>query len=176
VRRRSQLLSARDDVEVVELRGNVDTRLRRLADGDFDAIVLAAAGLARLGRHGEGAGVDVDAMTPSPGQGCLALEIRAGDDEARRAVEAITDPLAQICLHAERECVVALDATCDTPVGAYAECIDGDPKRLRMRAYVGAPDGSVWIRDTVEGGPDVGRVMADRLLSAGAAGVLAGPA
>jgi hydroxymethylbilane synthase len=173
VRRRSQLLATREDLEVVELRGNVDTRLRRLADGDFDAIVLAAAGLERLGRLGEGVPVPVDAMTPAPGQGCLALEIRSGDSAARAAVERVSDPSASACLAVEREFVIALEATCDTPVGAYAEVIDGDPSRLRLRAWAGAPDGSVWMRDQIEGGSEVGRVLAERMLAAGVADVLA---
>jgi hydroxymethylbilane synthase len=170
VRRRSQLLSLRDDLDVVELRGNVDTRLRRLADGDFDAIVLAAAGLARLGRDGEGVPVGIEEMTPAPGQGCLALEIRAEDDATRDAVERVSDPAASACLAVEREFVVALDATCDTPVGALAEVVE--PGRLRLRAYAGAPDGSVWMRDWIEGDDGVGRVLADRMLAAGVAGVL----
>jgi hydroxymethylbilane synthase len=174
VRRRSQLLSLRDDLEVVELRGNVDTRLRRLAEGAFDVIVLAAAGLERLGRGGEGTPVPIDVMTPAPGQGCLALEIRSDDAATRAVVEAISDPLAAAALAAERECVVALEATCDTPVGVFAECIGGDPRRLRMRAYAGAPDGSVWMRDWIEGVDDVGRALADRMLEAGVAKVLAG--
>ncbi|MFL5841307.1 MAG: hydroxymethylbilane synthase [Thermoleophilaceae bacterium] len=171
VRRRSQLLSIRDDLEVVELRGNVDTRLRRLADGDFDAIVLAAAGLERLGRAGEGVPVGIDEMTPAPGQGCLALEIRADDDATRASVEAISDPAASACLGAEREFVIALDATCDTPVGAFAEVIE--PGRLRLQAYAGAPDGSVWMRDWTEGGDELGLVLAERMLAAGVADVLA---
>jgi hydroxymethylbilane synthase len=131
--------------------------------------VLAAAGLHRLGR--DGAGVPIDAMTPAPGQGCLALEIRADDAATRAAVERISDPLAFACLAAERDCVVALDATCDTPIGVLAEC--DDPRRIRIQSYAGAPDGSVWIRDEVEGGPDAGRVLAERMLSAGAGEILA---
>jgi hydroxymethylbilane synthase len=168
IRRRSQLLALRDDLEIVELRGNVDTRLRRLADGDYDAIVLAAAGLQRLGRM-DGAS-PLDAMTPAPGQGCLALQIRSEDSATRRAVEAISDPLAFACLAAERDCVIALDATCDTPVGVLAEC--DDPRQIRIRAYAGAPDGSRWIRDELEAGPDAGRLLAQRMLSAGAAEIL----
>jgi hydroxymethylbilane synthase len=170
VRRRSQLRSMRDDLEVVELRGNVDTRLRRLADGDFDAIVLAAAGLERLGRAGEGAPVAIDEMTPAPGQGCLALEIRADDDATRAVVERVSDPTAAACLAVEREFVIALDATCDTPVGAFAEVIE--PGRLRLRAYAGAPDGSVWMRDWIEGGDEAGLLLAERMLAAGVADVL----
>jgi hydroxymethylbilane synthase len=169
IRRRSQLLALRDDLEVVELRGNVDTRLRKLEEGGYDAIVLAAAGLHRLGRM-DGA-TAIDALTPAPGQGCLALEIRADDTGTRAAVERISDPLAFACLRAERDCVIALDATCDTPVGVLAEC--DDPERIRIRAYAGAPDGSVWIRDELDAGPDAGRVLAERMLSAGVAAILA---
>ena len=170
VRRRSQLLALRPDLDVVELRGNVDTRLRRLADGDYDAIVLAAAGLERLGRAGEGTPIPVEQMTPAPGQGCLALEIRADDDAAREAVAAVSDPAASSCLAAERECVAVLEATCDTPVGVLAEPFEGG---LRVAAWAGSPDGSVWVRDVVEGvDQGVGREVAERLLAAGAAAIL----
>jgi hydroxymethylbilane synthase len=173
IRRRSQLLALRDDIEVVELRGNVDTRLRKLAEGGYDAIVLAAAGLDRLGvpRTGGVTPLQEGDVTPAPGQGCLALEIRIDDGRTRAAVERISDPLAFACLTAERDCVIALDATCDTPVGVLAEC--DDPQRIRIRAYAGAPDGSVWMRDELEGGTDAGRVLAERMLSAGVAQILA---
>jgi hydroxymethylbilane synthase len=163
------VLALRADLDVVELRGNVDTRLRKLADGDYDAIVLAAAGLERLGRL-DGA-VPLD-LIPAPGQGCLALEIRADDSTTRQRVSALSDPVAFACLAAERSCVVALDATCDTPVGVLAESLDGTPQRLRIRAWAGAPDGSVWIRDEIEGDVDAGRALAERMLSAGAAEIL----
>ena len=170
IRRRSQLLALRDDIEVVELRGNVDTRLRKLEEDDYDAIVLAAAGLERLGRYGTSGARPLD-VTPAPGQGCLALQIRADDGDTRAAVERISDPISFACLAAERDCVIALDATCDTPIGVLAEATD--PKQLRIRAYAGAPDGSVWIRDELEGGPDAGQKLAERMLSAGAAEILA---
>lgn len=181
IRRRSQLLAVRPDLDVVELRGNVDTRLRRLADGDFDAIVLAAAGLSRLGRFGADDGardprmapISAEAMTPAPGQGCLALQIRVDDAATRTVVESVNDPVAFACLAAERECVIALEATCDTPIGVLAEAIGGNHQRLRLRAYAGAADGSLWVRDEVEGGADAGSVLAERLLAAGAADVLA---
>jgi hydroxymethylbilane synthase len=172
IRRRSQLLALRDDIEVVELRGNVDTRLRKLGEGAYDAIVLAAAGLDRLGvpRTAGVTPLHEGDMTPAPGQGCLALEIRADDAATRAAVERVSDPLAFACLAAERDCVIALGATCDTPIGVLAE--SDDPERIRIRAYAGAPDGSVWIRDELEDGPDAGRVLAERLLSAGVAQIL----
>ena len=172
IRRRSQLLAAREDLEIVELRGNVDTRLRRLEEGGYDAIVLAAAGLERLGvpRNEGVTPLSLGDMMPAPGQGCLALQIRSEDAAARTAVQAVSDPLAFACLTAERDCVIALDATCDTPVGVLAEC--EDPKRIRIRAYAGAPDGSVWIRDELEAGPDAGKLLAGRMLAAGAAEIL----
>jgi hydroxymethylbilane synthase len=169
IRRRSQLLALEPELEVLELRGNVDTRLRKLADGDYDAIVLAAAGLERLGRAD--AGVPLDGLIPAPGQGCLALEIRSDDDATRAALAHINDPVAFACLAVERECVVALDATCDTPVGVLAEPLD--KQRMRVRAYAGAPDGSVWIADEIEGGADAGALIAERMLAAGAAAILA---
>ena len=91
LRRRAQLLALRPDLQVLELHGNVDTRLRRLADGDYDALVLAAAGLERLGRGGEGDAVPAGAMVPAPGQGCLALEARRGDERAGAAAAAVTE-------------------------------------------------------------------------------------
>jgi len=172
VRRRSQLLALRPDLHVRELRGNVDTRLRRLGDGDFDAIVLARAGLERLGRAGEGR--PLDALVPAPGQGCLALEARAGDAEAAGLAGELTDRAALTCLTAERALVVDLEATCHTPVGAHAE-LRGD--ELRLTSYVGLPDGSHWIRDTFAGDcgdpAALGAAAAERLMLAGAVQVLA---
>lgn len=179
LRRRAQLLAARPDLEVRELRGNVDTRLRRLADGDFDAIVLATAGLVRLGRGDAGAPVGAEVLTPAPGQGCLALEARAGDDRVRGLAGAITDRVALTAYTAERALVDSLDATCDTPVGAYAEMLDGGDA-LRVSAFAGMPDGSTWVRDVCEGAAAdpaaVGRAAADRMLAAGAGEVLAAAA
>ena len=169
VRRRAQLLALRPDLQIRELRGNVDTRLRRLADGDFDAIVLAQAGLDRLGRGHEGA--PLTELVPAPGQGCLLLEGREGD--AGEAAS-LTDASALAALTAERALVVALEATCHTPIGAHAVAREG---ALGLAAFAGLPDGSHWIGDEVEGLPDdplaLGLAAAQRLRSAGVAELLA---
>jgi len=173
VRRRAQLLAARPDLSVVDLRGNVDTRLRKLAEGSHDAVVLAVAGLKRLGRS-EGVPMPVDVMTPAPGQGCLALEARREDARVAELAGALTDRSALVRLTAERAVVEALDATCHTPVAAYAT-LDGD--LLSLDAFVGLPDGSSWIRDRLDGDAGapgaLGREVGARLLAAGAGELLA---
>ncbi|MBX5468366.1 MAG: hydroxymethylbilane synthase [Thermoleophilaceae bacterium] len=172
LRRRSLLLAARPDLEITTLRGNVDTRLRRLSDGDFDAIVLAAAGLERLGRAG-GEPLPASVMTPAPGQGALALEARSDDGRTAALAQVLTHAESRACLAAERALVSSLDATCNTPVGAHAEIEDG---ALRLSAYVGLPDGSHWIRDELTGDPGdagaLGTELARRLRSAGAQAIL----
>jgi hydroxymethylbilane synthase len=167
VRRRAQLLALRDDLEVRELRGNVDTRLGRLAAGDFHAIVLARAGLERLGRGGEGE--PLPELVPAPGQGCLALEARSDDEPTAAAAARLTDRQALTALTAERALVTGLSATCNTPIGAHAEAQDG---ALVLSAFVGLPDGSHWIRDDLDGDEAdpaaLGRAVAERLEAAGA--------
>jgi len=167
LRRAAQLRALRPDVEVLELRGNVDTRLRKLAEGDYDAIVLAVAGLQRLARAG--AGAPLDELVPAAGQGCLAVTTRAG--EADR-VGVLNDAASARALGAERAVVRALEADCHTPVGAYAR--PGSDGTLTLRAFVGAPDGSAWVRDELDGddGERLGEAVAQRLLSAGAREVL----
>jgi hydroxymethylbilane synthase len=174
LRRRAQLLAARPDLEVSELHGNVDTRLRKLAEGELDAIVLAAAGLRRLGREDEASfAIAAETMTPAAGQGALVLQARAGDEDANGAAAAIGDETALRELTAERAVVALLDATCATPIGVHAK-IDGD--RVKMAAFVGLPDGSEWIRDRVEGDAAepaaVGALLAERLLGVGAREIL----
>jgi hydroxymethylbilane synthase len=166
LRRTAQLRALRPDLDVADLRGNVDTRLRRLADGDYDAIVLAAAGLDRLGRGSEGEALEE--LVPAAGQGCLAVTTRAGEESL---VAAIDDPGSARALAAERAVVRALDADCHTPVGAHAS----GAGTLTLRAFVGAADGSAWVRDELEGDdPEaLGAEVAARLLSAGAREVLA---
>jgi hydroxymethylbilane synthase len=175
VRRAAQLRAAREDLEVVTVRGNVDTRLRKLDEGGFDALVLARAGLQRLGREAEVAAVlDPARFVPAPGQGTLALEGRADDEATRAAVQAIADAKTFACLQAERAVAHALGASCNTPLGAYA--YDYGCGCLHLRAWVGLPDGSAWVGDELLGGfydPEaLGRRVAERLVSAGAGELL----
>ena len=167
LRRAAQVRALREDLAVVALRGNVDTRLRKLEDGDYDAIVLAAAGLERLGRGD--AGTPLDELVPASGQGCLAVTTRPREESL---VAEIDDPTAARALAAERALVRALEADCHTPVGAHAQVLGSDA--LRLRAFVGAADGSTWIRDELDGSePErLGAAVAQRLLSAGAREVL----
>ena len=161
LRRRAQLLSVRPDLEVVELRGNVDTRLRKLDAGEVDAIVLAAAGLERLGLERAAQPLD---FVPAPGQGTLALEARADDERVRAAVAGVHDPDTFAALTAERAAVRVLEATCHTPVGIHAQ--DGT-----IRGFVGLPDGSAWVADELQG--EDGAELARRMLAAGAGELLA---
>jgi hydroxymethylbilane synthase len=172
LRRAALLRAAREDLDVAELRGNVDTRLRKLADGEYDAIVLALAGLERLGLGSHaGAVLDADAFVPAAGQGTLAIEARAGDD---RVVGALNDASAMRRLLAERALVRALGADCHTPVGAFALEPGGAGGPLRLAAFVGRADGSAWVRDVLDGDePEaLGAEVAARLRAAGADEVL----
>jgi len=167
LRRAAQLRALREDLDVLDLRGNVDTRLRRLAEGGYDAIVLAFAGLVRLERGSEG--VALDELVPAAGQGCLAVTTRAGEESL---VARIDHAASRRALLAERAVVRALDADCHTPVGAHA--IATSAAALFLRAFVGAPDGAIWVRDELRGDdPEaLGAEVARRLRGAGADEVL----
>ena len=182
LRRRALLLSERPDLDVRDLRGNVDTRLRRLADGAFAAIVLAQAGLDRLGRGEEGRPLDPDIFVPAPGQGCLALQIRDADETVNRVVFAlpgmsgVTDDTTGTLLTEERNVVRLLRATCNTPIGVHAS--GSMEESLRLTAFIGLPDGSRWIRDELEmpllhGTGLISLHVAERLRVAGADELLA---
>jgi hydroxymethylbilane synthase len=170
LRRRAQLLATRPDLQIEELHGNVDTRLRKLAEGKLDAIVLAAAGLRRLGREGEiGFALPVEQMCPPAGQGALALQVRSDDAESGNAAASVNDLKAMRELTAERTVVALLQATCNTPLGVHAQVED---ETLTIDAFVGLPDGSEWIRDRMEGRAEepalAGAELTQRLLGAGA--------
>jgi hydroxymethylbilane synthase len=175
LRRGAQLRAAREDIDVVALAGNVDTRLRKLERGDCQAIVLARAGLQRLAREDAlGAVLDPARFVPAPGQGMLALEARSQDERAREAVAPILDRRASACLLAERALSRALDADCHTPLGAHATQANADG--LLLRAWAGLADGSAWISDELlgsSGDPQLlGARVAERMRAAGAAELL----
>jgi hydroxymethylbilane synthase len=176
IRRAAQLRALREDLNVVELRGNVDTRLRKLAEGEVEAIVLALAGLRRLGRTADAGGI-LDRLIPAAGQGALALQCRTASP-AGEAVRVLTDPAAAACVAAERDLTRALGASCHTAVGAYATPAaaraDGAAGEVWLTAWVGLPDGSEWMSDGLAGPPhEVGGEVARRLLAVGAGDLLA---
>ncbi len=176
LRRAAQLLAARPDLKLGELHGNVDTRLRKLAEGDLDGIVLAVAGLRRLGRADEiSFAIPTESMTPAAGQGALLLQIRDGDEDALRTVDPIVDEASLRELTAERTVVSLLGATCNSPLGVHAK-VDARAEEMRIDAFVGLPDGSEWLRDSAEGDPAeptlLGAELAKRLIDTGAREIL----
>ena len=175
LRRAAQLRALREDLEIADLRGNVDTRLARLAAGDYAAIVLALAGLERLGRATEAA-CALDALVPCGGQGALAITARTGDAAAAAWAAPLDDPATHDCLRAERALVLGLDADCHSAMGAYATR-DAGTGALTLRAFAGRADGSAWLRDELTWSPADrpeahGAAVAERLRSAGVDDVL----
>jgi len=168
LRRRAQLLGRRPDLRVTELRGNVDTRLRRLREGRCDAIVLATAGLGRLGLSG-GVPIPANVMVPAPGQGCLALEVRRDDERTAALLRGLDDPSSHRQLAAERALARRLGADCHTPLGANARLV-GDA--LELTAFLSLPDGRQPLRASQCGdaaAPDaLGEALADVLVGQGA--------
>ncbi len=178
-RRMAQLRALGLGLEVVPIRGNVDTRMARVVPGDLDAVVLARAGLARLGR--------LDAVTetldplqvlPAPAQGALAVECRAGDERTHELLAALDDPATRAAVLAERTTLAALEAGCSAPVAAYAELAEGeDGPELYLRASVTAIDGSDGVRGSLTGpvgdAARLGRELAADLLDRGAAALMA---
>jgi len=152
VRRQSQLLYHRPDLRIVTFRGNVQTRLRKLAEGEAAATLLALAGLRRLGLEPEGSVViDPEVMVPAAGQGIVGVTVRADDTELQELLAAIEDPKARAVSTAERALLAALDGSCRTPIGGHARLLaDG---RLRLTGLVARSDGSFLLRRTVEGAP-----------------------
>jgi hydroxymethylbilane synthase len=175
-RRAAQLHALGLGFDVVAIRGNVDTRIRKVAAGDVDAVVLARAGIARLGRMDEVTEVlDPLQMLPAPGQGALAVECRAADtDLVAQLRDAIDDPRSRATVAAERAVLGALEAGCSAPVGAMAEIAEGeDGDELWLRAVVLSADGAVSVRRSATGSPGdaekVGRGLAEEMLEDGAA-------
>ncbi len=163
LRRQAQLKSVRPDLKLFPLRGNVDTRLRKLEDGEYDAIILAAAGLNRLGRTERvRETIPLEVMCPAVGQGALGIETRNADAQVRRHLEFLDDHSARVTTAAERALLKTLGGGCQVPIGAHAEVTDG---RLQLTAVVARPDGSQVLRERQTGtepdslGESVGRLL-----------------
>jgi hydroxymethylbilane synthase len=169
-RRMAQLRALRADLDVVPIRGNADTRLRKVADGELDAVVLAYAGLGRIGRLDVVSEVlEPDQMLPAPGQGALAIECRADRADLRALLGTLDDSATRAAVTAERTVLAVLEAGCSAPVGAYAA---QDDQNLYLTAAVVGHDGAHQVRLSASGHPsaaeELGRDVAARLLAEGA--------
>jgi len=168
-RRKTQLLAARSDLKIVDMRGNVDTRLRKLEAGDYDAIVVAAAGLVRLGLEKRATELlSTKVMLPAIGQGAVAVECREEDDEVLSILSSIEDKATRKAVEAERAFARKLGANCRTPIAAYARFHDGE---LAIDAMIASPDGRMLLRSQLTSdNPDsrkVGEELAESLLEKG---------
>jgi hydroxymethylbilane synthase len=174
-RRAAQLLGLRADLRCVPIRGNAGTRLGKVSEGELDAVVLAYAGLARIGHVGAITQVfEPDEMLPAPGQGALAVECRAGDAELAALLQLVTDEASVAAVTAERSLLEALEAGCSAPIGAYAV----GATQLRMQVAVMSPDGSRMLRAhggaPAGGAWQLGRDLAAELLRSGASDLISG--
>jgi hydroxymethylbilane synthase len=172
LRRQAQIKSVRPDLNIFPLRGNVDTRLRKLESGEFDAIILAAAGLNRLGRTERVREVlPVEVMCPAVGQGVLGIEARADDAATLKELAFLNDNAARRATAAERALLRTLGGGCQVPIGAYAEAVDGT---LKLTAIVAQPDGSEVLRDQQAGDDpeELGARVGKTLLARGAEAIL----
>jgi hydroxymethylbilane synthase len=171
------------DIETVAIRGNIDTRVRFVRDGELDAVVLAAAGLSRIGRIDEVTDfLSVDTVLPAPGQGALAIECTADNADLIAALGELDDPFTRIAVTAERSLLAALEAGCSAPVGALADLLaDGQiVKEMRLRGVVGITDGSRMVQlsttgpvpETYDQAMALGRELAAEMLAQGAAGLM----
>jgi len=173
-RRRAHLLAYRSDLVIRDVRGNVDTRLRKLKSGAYDALILAAAALIRLRRASAiSQYLPLTLMLPAVGQGALAIEVRESDEEVRGLVQRLNHPPTERAVSAERAFLSALGGGCAVPVAAHASVSDG---RLNLQGLVADPDGTRVIVDSLSGSPrqaeDIGRRLANKVLSQGAAQIL----
>ena len=187
LRRRAQLLHARPDLQIVDLRGNVNTRLRKLEEENFDGIILACAGLKRLGFGGRIRQVLPQSLClPAVGQGALAIESRIDDRETRELLSFLDDGITRACTAAERGFLATVEGGCQVPVGVYAQPVDnadiledahtGKAEAIRVEAVIASLDGRKLFRDSVEGAADeaenLGISLANKLLDMGGREIL----
>ncbi|MDX6356454.1 MAG: hydroxymethylbilane synthase [Streptomyces sp.] len=169
-------------VKTVPIRGNVDTRIGYVTSGELDAVVLAAAGLNRIGRLAEATElIAADTVLPAPGQGALAVECAASNPELAAQLAALDDPFTRVAVTAERSLLAALEAGCSAPVGALADLVaDGQTTELRLRGVVGTTDGTSLVQMSITGSVPasddearaLGRELAVEMLAKGAAGLM----
>ncbi len=174
LRRQAQLRALRPDLSIVALRGNVDTRLRKLDAGEMDAIVLACAGLIRLGLESRiTARLDPDECLPAVSQGVIGIECRGSDANTRRLLQALEDSSTRVVMDAERAFAERLGGSCQSPIAGYAE---RRADEITLQGLVAEPDGSRLLRDRLSGGAEnpaaLGRRLAERMLAAGAGHLL----
>lgn len=175
LRRRAQVLSLRPDIKTLDLRGNLDTRLAKLDSGLYDAVILAYAGIKRLGLKLAMTKMDFNEMLPQAGQGALGIEIRKNDLDTRNFVKVLDDNSSRLSIEAERSLLAGLGGGCQVPIGVYAQ-INGD--KIKIKAGVFSLDGKRVIRDEASGnkkdGILLGQELADILLRKGAKEILEG--
>jgi len=174
LRRQAQLRHGRQDLDVADLRGNVDTRLAKLAAGEFDAIVLAVAGVSRLGASERIAQIlPAEIMLPAVGQGALGIETRADDQSTSKLVAALDDPETRVCVTAERALLRELEGGCQVPLGAWARLVNGE---IHLDACVLSPDGKECLRSDASGpaanAEQIGRQLGQALIGKGADKIL----
>lgn len=175
LRRRAQLLHYRPDLKLVDVRGNVDTRLRKMSEGQFDAIILARAGLKRMGHESDITEViDTEVMLPAVGQGSIAVECRLDDDEMLEVLAAVSDAETEVAVKAERALLRFLEGGCQVPIGAYGRIENG---KLVLDGMIASLDGSRLYRSRIEGKPEnaeeLGTALGRTLYDAGGAEILA---
>lgn len=175
LRRKAQILSKRPDLVVANLRGNVDTRLRKLDNGEYDAIILAVAGLKRLGLGGRITQVlPREICLPAVGQGALAIETRLNDATVQNLVACLEDNATRQAISAERAYLQVLEGSCQIPVGVFGQIVD---EKLQLQAVILSLDGTKKISDAIYGNCDdaaaLGKELADRMLAAGGSDLLA---
>lgn len=175
LRRRAQLLAARPDLKIVDLRGNVDTRLRKLDEGNMDAIILAAAGLQRLG-HGDRIKeiIPTSVCLPAVGQGALAIECRTDNTEVREMLAFLNDKATKQATDAERAFLGLVEGGCQVPIGVHAEVQDNE---IKVEAIIASLDGSTVLRNTISGDAEkaveLGQKLGHQMLSEGGQDILA---
>ena len=172
LRRAAQVLKIRGDLQIKNLRGNVQTRLKKLDAGEFDAVILAAAGLERLG-YSSRIGELMTQIIPAAGQGALAVEIRDGDKEIFSLLQKLNDPITRAEISVEREFLTVVGGSCQIPVGVFAKIID---EQIDVRALIAAPDGKNFVTDSITAPLEkihgLGKNFALRLLKCGGQKIL----